>query len=74
MGYRWTIFFLEKELAKSENCKEEVREVEESALKSLDKAICLICEEMDGRRTDKVIALAEILRDLVIARAILKVN
>lgn len=46
--------------------------MEEPALKSLDKAICLICEEMEGKRTERVIALAGILRDLVVARAILK--
>lgn len=43
-------------------------------LKKLDEAICLICDEMRGKRTERVIALAGILRDLVIARAILKDN
>lgn len=44
----------------------------ESTLKKLDAAIEQICDEMSGRNTEKVIALARILRDLVIARAILK--
>lgn len=46
--------------------------MEKTTLEKLDGAICLICDEMSGRCTKKVIALAEILRDLVIARAILK--
>lgn len=40
-------------------------------LEKLDEAINLICDEMGGRRTETVIALAEVLRDLVVARAIL---
>lgn len=46
----------------------------DEVLKKLDEAICLICDEMSGRQTGRVIALAGILRDLVIARAILKDN
>lgn len=45
--------------------------MEDSTLKNLDKAIDLICEEMDGRSIEKVTALAKVLRDLVVARAIL---
>ena len=43
----------------------------DKCLESIDKAIVLICEEMDGRNTDAVIALAKVLRDLVIVRAVL---
>lgn len=43
----------------------------DETLKSIDKAIALICEEMDGRNTKTVIALAKVLRDLVIVRAVL---
>lgn len=46
--------------------------MDESILKKLEQAICLICDEMSGRSTERVIALAGILRDLTIARAILK--
>lgn len=43
-------------------------------LKTLDKAIALICKEMEGRGQDTVIALAKVLRDLAVARAILSVK
>ncbi len=41
------------------------------AINGLDNAIELMCKEMNGRSTEKVIALAKVLRDIVVARAIL---
>lgn len=45
--------------------------VSNEALNGMDNAIELICKEMNGCSTEKVIALAEVLRDIVVARAIL---
>lgn len=44
--------------------------ISNGALNGLDNAIELICKEMDGGSTWKVIALAKVLRDITVARAI----
>lgn len=46
--------------------------IDRNVLENIDNAIILICNEMQGKRTDNVIALAKVLRDLTVARAILK--
>ncbi len=45
--------------------------VSNETLNGIDNAIELICKEMNGRGTEKVIALAKVLRDIVVARAML---
>lgn len=45
--------------------------VSSEALKGIDNAIELISKEMNGHSTERTIALAKVLRDIVVARAIL---
>ncbi len=45
--------------------------VSSEALKGIDNAIEVIGKEMNGNCTEKTIALAKVLRDIVVARAIL---
>lgn len=45
--------------------------VSTEVLNSLDNAMDLICKEMNGRSTENVMILAKVLRDIVVARAIL---
>ncbi len=45
--------------------------VSTEALNSLDNAMDLICKEMNGRSTENVMILAKVLRDIMVARAIL---
>lgn len=45
--------------------------ISSGALDGLDNAIELLCKEMNTSSTVKVIALAKVLRDITVARAIL---
>lgn len=45
--------------------------ISSGALEGLDNAIELMCKEMNGSSALKVIALAKVLRDITVARAIL---
>lgn len=55
-----------------QDCESAVRRMDPTTLEALDNAICLICKEMGGISTERVIALAKVLRDLAVARVILK--
>lgn len=50
---------------------ESIKRISEDTFRVLDSTIAILCREMEGRSLENIIALAEILRDLAVARAIL---
>lgn len=48
-----------------------MKRISEDTFRVLDSTIAILCREMEGRSLENIIALAEILRDLAVARAIL---